>query len=211
MPDATALVGRDVELARLVKWVEDLISGTGHAVLIDGEPGIGKSSRARAAAAVAEARGCQVFRAAADEVGQELPLQPLLDALRARESEDEPRLATILRLLQGELPGSGADPTVAASEQMLTLMGELGSATPTVLVIDDMQWADRATISVFEWLARGAGRAPLLLIGTIRAVPQRDELVPLRRAVGDRGTIHLGGLSDTAGTDLIGTLVGRKP
>src|SRR5947209_20441112 len=48
VPSGTALVGRDDELARLVGWVDDLTSGSGHAVLIEGEPGIGKSSLARA-------------------------------------------------------------------------------------------------------------------------------------------------------------------
>jgi DNA-binding CsgD family transcriptional regulator len=211
MPGATALVGRDVELAQLTDWVDDLVSGAGRAVLIEGEPGIGKSSLARAAAAIAERRGCQVYRAAADELGQALPLQPLLDALRARESADDPRLATILRLLHGEPISSGADATVAASEQMLTLMAELCSVAPTVLVIDDLQWADLATISVWEWLARSADRSPLLLIGTSRPVPLRDELRTVHRAVGEEGTIRLGGLPDAAVADLITTIVDGKP
>lgn len=179
--------------------------------MIEGEPGIGKSSLARATAAIAEQRGCQVYRAAADELGQALPLQPLLDALRARDSTDEPRLATILRLLQGEVAGSGADPTIAASEQMLTLMAELCSAAPTVLVVDDLQWADLATITVWEWLARSADRSPLLLIGTTRPVPQRDELLAVERAVGEDGTIRLGRLPDAAVADLISTVVDGKP
>ncbi|HEV2783929.1 MAG TPA: AAA family ATPase [Actinophytocola sp.] len=210
MPSATALVGRDVELARLVDWVEDLVSGTGRAVLIEGEPGIGKSSLARETAAAAERHGCRVYRAAADELGQALPLQPLLDALRVRESADEPRLATILRLLHGEL-GGAADPTVAASEQMLTLMTELCSAAPTVLIIDDLQWADLATITVWKWLARSADRAPLLLIGTMRPVPQRDELLPVRRVVGEDGIIRLGRLPDAAVVELITSIVDGKP
>jgi DNA-binding CsgD family transcriptional regulator len=210
VPGATALVGRDVELAQLREWVEDLVLGTGRAVLIEGEPGIGKSSLARAAAAVAERHGCQVYRAAADELGQELPLQPLLDALRARESAGEPRLTTILRLLQGEL-GNGNDATVAAAEQMLTLMAELCSATSTVLIVDDLQWADRTTISVWEWLARSAERAPLLLIGTMRPVPQRDELLAVHRAVGEEGTITLGQLPEPAVAELISTIVRGKP
>jgi DNA-binding CsgD family transcriptional regulator/DNA polymerase III delta prime subunit len=210
MPDVPLLVGRDVEVARLAEWVGDLVSGTGRAVLIEGEPGIGKSSLALATAKIAERLGCQVFRAAADELGQDLPLQPLLDALRARESDDEPRLATILRLLHGEMI-SGADPTVAASEQMLTLMAELCSAAPTVLVVDDLQWADLATISVWEWLARSADRSPLLLIGTTRPVPLRDELLTVQRAVGEEGTIRLGRLPDTAVADLITTIVDGEP
>jgi DNA-binding CsgD family transcriptional regulator/tetratricopeptide (TPR) repeat protein len=210
MPGATALVGRDVELAQLLQWVDDLVSGTGRALLIEGEPGIGKSSLVRAAAAAAERCGCQVFRAAADELGQALPLQPLLDALRARESAGEPRLATILRLLQGELESS-ADATVAAAEQMLTLVAELSSAESTVLIVDDLQWADETTISVWEWLARSAERAPLLLIGTIRPIPQRDALLAVHRVVGPGSTIELGPLSDTAVVKLITMVLGGQP
>ncbi|HEV8562933.1 MAG TPA: AAA family ATPase [Actinophytocola sp.] len=210
MPGATTLVGRDVELAQLTGWVDDLVDGTGRAALIEGEPGIGKSSLVRAAAAVAERRGCQVFRAACDELGQALPLQPLLDALRARESAGEPRLATILRLLQDEL-GSSADAIVAASEQMLTLVAELCSTMSTLLIIDDLQWADPATLSVWEWLVRSAERAPLLLIGTTRPVPQRDELLAVHRAVGAEGTITLGPLPAASVAKLISGIVGAKP
>ena len=194
MRGTVTLIGRDEELDRLGEWIFDLISGTGRAVLVEGEPGIGKSALARAAVAMAERQGCQVFRAAADELGQDLPLQPLLDALGARESSGEPRLATILRLLHGELDSNRADPAVAAAEQMLTLMAELCSAAPTVLLVDDLQWADSATTSVWEWLARSAERSPLLLIGTTRPVPQRDELLALQRVVGEESTIRLGGL-----------------
>src|SRR5690349_3417008 len=211
VPQPVELIGRVEERARLGDWVEDLISGTGHAVLIEGEPGIGKSTLARATAAYAERRGCQIFRAAADELGQELPLQPLLDALRARETTDEPRLATILRLLHGEETSGPADPAVAASEQMLTLMAELCSAAPTVLIIDDLQWADASTISVWDWLARSAGRAPLLLIATTRPVPLRDELLAVQRTVGESGTIRMVGLPDAAVVDLIRTIVKGKP
>ncbi|HEU5469234.1 MAG TPA: AAA family ATPase [Actinophytocola sp.] len=210
MRGTVTLIGRDAEIDRLEKWIKDLVSGTGRAVLIEGEPGIGKSSLARTAATVAERHGCQVFRAAADELGQDLPLQPLLDAMRVRET-GEPRLATILRLLHGELISNGADPAIAAAEQMLTLMAELCSAAPTVLIVDDLQWADQTTISVWEWLARSADRSPLLLIGTTRPVPQRDELLALQRAVGDASTIRLDGLPDPAVVDLIATIADGKP
>jgi ATP/maltotriose-dependent transcriptional regulator MalT len=113
-------------------------------------------------------------------------------------------------LLQGEL-GNGNDATVAASEQMLTLMAELCSADSTVLIVDDLQWADPATISVWEWLARSAERAPLLLIATMRPIPQRDELLAVHRAVGPEGTIELGQLPDGAVAELITTIVGGKP
>jgi DNA-binding CsgD family transcriptional regulator len=206
---APELVGRDAELSRLTELIKDLGAGTGHAILIEGEPGIGKSSLARATVETAEKYGYQSFWAEGDELGQALPLQPLLDALREKEAAGEPRLMTILRLLRGEV--SNADPTIAASEQMLTLIGEQCSAIPTVLVIDDLQWADDATLGVWEWLARSVERSALLLIGIIRPVPQRDELLAVRRAVGENGVITLGGLPAKAITNLVTTISDGKP
>src|SRR5262245_50143110 len=142
--DARTLVGRDAELTRLIGWLDDLATGTGHAILLEGEPGIGKSSLAHATIGAAEERSFSVYWAECDELGQALPLQPLLDALLAMAST-EPRLDTIQRLLRGELTGV-AEPAMAAAEQMLALMTELASAAPTVLVVDDLQWADPATI-----------------------------------------------------------------
>src|ERR1700754_246420 len=101
--EAPALVGRDAELARLIGWTDDLGTGAGHAVLIEGEPGIGKSFLARATVDEAERRGFRTFWAEGDELGQALPLQPLLDALWDRENSGTPRLRTILRLLRGEV------------------------------------------------------------------------------------------------------------
>jgi DNA-binding CsgD family transcriptional regulator len=203
------LVGRDTELSRLTKLILELGAGTGHAVLIEGEPGIGKSSLARAVVDIAESYGFQTFWAEGDELGQALPLQPLLDALGDREVNGEPRLMTILRLLRGEI--QSADPTTAASEQMLTLIGELCSATPTVMIIDDLQWADPATIGVWEWLARSIERSALLLVGVVRPVPQRDELLAVRRAVGEDGIIDLGGLPGGAITNLVTAISDGKP
>src|SRR3954447_9287818 len=210
MPGSSpALVGRDAEQSRLTELIMDLGAGAGRAILIEGEPGIGKSSLARAAVETAEQFGFQTFWAEGDELGQALPLQPLLDALRDKEAAGEPRLLTILRLLRGEV--RSADPATAASEQLLTLIGELCSATPTVLVVDDLQWADLATIGVWEWLARAIDRSALLLIGVIRPVPLRDELAAIRRVVGEEGTIVLNGLPGKAVTKFLTTISAGKP
>jgi DNA-binding CsgD family transcriptional regulator len=207
--DDHALVGRDAELDSLIGWMGDLTSGTGHAVLLEGEPGIGKSSLARAVTSEAEQHGFPVYWAECDELGRSLPLQPLLDAFLSKDVV-EPRLLTIQRLLRGELPG-GTDPAVAASEQMLALMNEVCSATPAVLVVDDLQWADLATISVWEWLARSVDRTPLMVIGIMRPVPQRDELLAVRRVVGSKSIIRLEGLPDSAVANLVATISDGEP
>ena len=70
-------------------------------MLIEGEPGIGKSSLVRAAIADAADARCPVFWGVGDELGQALPLLPLLEALRVRELPDSPRRNTIVGLLRG--------------------------------------------------------------------------------------------------------------
>ena len=72
---AGALVGRDSESALLTGLMRQAARGRGSAVLIEGEPGIGKSALVRAALADAAEAGCQVFWGAGDELGQALPLR----------------------------------------------------------------------------------------------------------------------------------------
>ena len=76
---AGALVGRDSEIALLTELVKELSVGRGGSVLIEGEPGIGKSALVRTLVAGAPDAGCQVFWGAGDELGQALPLVPFLD------------------------------------------------------------------------------------------------------------------------------------
>ena len=77
-------------------------------MLIEGEPGIGKSALIRAALAEAPEADCQVFRGAGDELGQALPLLPFLDGLRVREPSANPRRGAIVRLLRGEVSAGRA-------------------------------------------------------------------------------------------------------
>src|SRR5262252_9044706 len=99
---AGGLVGRDSEMALLTGLIRDVARKHGSAVLIEGEPGIGKSALVRTAVAQAREAGCQVFWGSGDELGQALPLLPFLDGLRVREPSPNPRRRAIVRLLRGE-------------------------------------------------------------------------------------------------------------
>src|SRR6516162_4638600 len=139
VPLAGALIGRDSELRLLSGLLRELSRGQGCFVLIEGEPGIGKSALMRAAAARAPEAGCQVFWGAGDELGQALPLLPLLEGLRVREPSANPRRNTILRLLRGEAASDpGADVSATVLEQLLALVAEECAAQPAVLVVDDL-------------------------------------------------------------------------
>jgi DNA-binding CsgD family transcriptional regulator/tetratricopeptide (TPR) repeat protein len=209
---AGALIGRDSELAMLAGLVTAVAAGRGSSVLIEGEPGIGKSALVRAALAEAPVAGCQVFWGAGDELGQALPLLPLLEGLRVREPSASPRRNTIIRLLRGEVASDpGADVSAALAEQLLALIAEQCATQPTILVIDDLQWADQASITLWARLARSARQVPLLLAGMMRPVPQRDDLLALRRAVGDAARLQLTPLTPAAVAKLIAALAGGEP
>jgi DNA-binding CsgD family transcriptional regulator len=216
MPPVTVagtLVGRDHEISLLRGLVREVAKGRGNCVLIEGEPGIGKSTLARVATTLATDAGCQAFWGAGDELGQALPLVAFLDALRIRESSSaNPRRNTIVQLLRGEITAyPGTDVPALLTEQLLALIAEQCAVQPTVLVIDDLQWSDSNSVALWGRLARSAEQMSLLLLGTMRPIPHREDLQALRRLVNGPARIELTGLADTAVRDLVATLAGGEP
>ncbi len=105
----------------------------------------------------------------------------------------------------------GTDVSAALAEQLLALVAEQCAVQPTILVIDDLQWADQASIALWGRLARSVRQVPLLLVGMTRPVPQRDDLLALRRAVGDAARLQLTGLTEAAVAELVAALAGGTP
>ena len=209
---AGGLVGRDSEMALLTGLVKEVARGRGGSVLIEGEPGIGKSTLVRAAVAEAPQAGCQVFWGAGDELSQALPLLPFLDGLRVREPGVNSRRDTIVRLLRGETTADrGTDGPAMLAEQLLALVAEQCAVRPVILVIDDLQWADQASITLWGRLARSARQMPLLLAGMMRPVPQREDLLALRRVTGEAARLELTGLTEAAVAALVAALAGGRP
>jgi predicted ATPase len=93
------------------------------------------------------------------------------------------------------------------------LVDELCAAAPTVVVLDDVQWADDASLVVWHQLAASIGQLRLLLIGTCRPTPRRPEVQELRAAVIRRGgaVVALGPLPDTDVTTLVTAMLGSPP
>jgi DNA-binding CsgD family transcriptional regulator len=209
---AGALIGRDSEMALLTGLMKEAARGRGASVLIEGEPGVGKSALMRAAVAQAPKAGCQVFWGAGDELSQALPLLPFLDGLRVREPSANPRRIAIVQLLRGEMAADrGTDGPTVLAEQLLALVAEQCAVQPVILVVDDLQWADQTSVALWGRLARSARQMPLLLAGTMRPAPQREDLLALRRVAGDAARLQLTGLTEAAVADLVAALAGGRP
>jgi len=212
-------VGRTADVELLRRLVADVAAGQGGAVLVEGEPGIGKSALLATGLADARRLGCEVLWGAADELGQRFPLQVMLECLRIDPRSPDSRRAEIARLLRGDVARAGTvpvaasgagDPVVAAVERLLALVDVLCSASPVVLVVDDLQWADEASLLVWHRLSRAVAQLPLLLVGACRPVPQREELERLRRGLRSRDgvVVSLGPLSSSEVSELVSGLVG---
>ncbi len=211
------LVGRDGELARLRGLVKEVAAGRGGIVFVEGEPGVGKSAVLVEGLAPASGAGCLVLSGRGDELTTRFPLRPLLDCIDATVARTNPRRAAIDELLQGPASGLGAfdrgNPVPAACEQFLALVDELCAASPVVLVVDDLQWADEATVQVWHRLARSVGEVPLLLVGATRPVPHGGPLDALRRRISEPSgaVIGLEPLPEAAVAALIARETGAPP
>lgn len=211
-PPATAprhalepFVGRRRELGLLRRAVSDVAGGRGSVLWLEGEPGIGKSALLAAGLADADVLVAQV---AADELGGRFPLRVVLDALDVSVTSPDPHRAALAK----DLLAPVGDPVLTAVERLVELVCELCAEAPLVLALDDIQWADEASVLLWHRLVRLSHRIPLLLIAAARPVPHREDVARVRRAVVEAGDlVVLGPLADDEVTALVTGLVGAVP
>jgi DNA-binding CsgD family transcriptional regulator/tetratricopeptide (TPR) repeat protein len=197
------LVGRVGELAELELAAREATAGRPTLVLLGGESGVGKTRligelehTLSAAGLQGEPRSALVLRGEAVEQGEsELPYAPLLGALRPLVRERSPALdalsagsrAQLAALLPGL--GNGArrdeppDPTdqLRLFEAALELLDLLSEPEPVVLILEDMHWADRSTMTFVSFLARSLRQERVMLLLSYRSdeLHRRHPLRPL--------------------------------
>jgi DNA-binding CsgD family transcriptional regulator/tetratricopeptide (TPR) repeat protein len=163
------LLERADELAALDRSLTKALDGLGSFVLVSGEAGIGKTALVRA---FCDARrgAARVLWGVCDPLFTPRPLGPLLD------------VAEVVGGELAELVHAGAGP----HDVTMALRRELGRRRPTIVVIDDVQWADEATLDVLRLLASRLEGVPAAVIVIYRD-DELDRWHPLRILVGEIG------------------------
>jgi len=176
--------GRSDQLQR-IRALRDEAATTSRVVLLGGEPGAGKSTLAAVIARDAHEAGWQVAFGACDEGGR-VPYEPIRDLVTTL-VDRAPRTVLAEHTVQhggelgrltsrltarlgamGPLDSSDIDTTRRLLvDAVLDLVGRLASTAPQLLMVDDIQWADRNTLHVVEALAT-AGIPGLLVMATYR-------------------------------------------
>ena len=181
------LIGRAGELAALGKAIDAARSGAGGIVLLAGEAGVGKTRLLEAGLARA---GVLALPGETSELATP-PYGPIIAALRGFLRARPGGLAAcgpllpFLALLLPELgsPAPTADPS-ALTEAIRSAFATIAQNGPAALVLDDLQWADHATLELLPTLAGALARERLLIVGAYR----NDEIGrghPLRRLRND--------------------------
>ncbi|GAA4020485.1 AAA family ATPase [Allokutzneria multivorans] len=179
------LIERDGELAAQSAALAEAEAGRGSVLLVEGAPGIGKTALVRAAGEQARERRFGVFTAVGGELDQELPfavvrqmLEPALlladAAARAELLADAAGLAAPVFGLGGERVENAVGNVVHG---LYWLCSNLADRAPVLLVVDDVHWADEASLRFLSHLARRIADLPVLLLVAGRPGRMLDDFV----------------------------------
>lgn len=193
--------GRAREAERIIALVRGL-SGRGSALVVAGEPGIGKTTLLALARHEAEDHGCLVVAVAGVAAERQLPfgaLQRLVHPLAVHLSGLSERQRHALLLAVGDLSSDEAAPGIfPLGLALLELVGRAGRAHPVVLLVDDAQWLDPPTVDVLGFLGRRLSTEGVAII-----LASREQAIP--PALEDLPSLRLGPLDPEEARSVVKT------
>jgi len=188
---ASTFIGREKDLSFLRSLLRASAGGAGSLVLIGGEPGVGKTRLVQELLAYARLRRASVLSGTCYEQEAGLPYQPFVDAIRSYvQTIGSQRPESIGKASQGferelsmlvpeirtpaDVPGESRLASVGEPEKsrlfeaVRCFVCRLGEENGTVLFLDDLQWADAATLQLLHYVARQLTSEKVLVVGTYR-------------------------------------------
>src|SRR5215472_10824912 len=172
------LIDRRGEMQTLTSVLDEAGQGRGGAVFLTGDPGVGKSRLAREVSAAATRRGFFVLTGRATQSSVPVPFRPISEALlgaaRAGVAPDAPGMADYRPAL-GTLVPEWSRPTDGDAEVSPVIVGEallrmlsLSQWPGSLLVLEDLHWADPETVAIVEYLADNLSSTSVACMVTTR-------------------------------------------
>jgi len=181
------LIGRERELEELKAHWQRAVEGQPHLILLSGEPGIGKTRLARELMVYARLQGGAVLWGRCYEQEVAVPYRPFTDAfrdyladqpaetLRRQVGASAAELARLVPALREKLGAVAPNPPLSPHEQRLRLFDHVAAflrtvaqERPVLLFIDDLHWADEASLLLLQHLTRHVYDVPFLILGAYR-------------------------------------------
>ena len=227
-------VGREKELEKLRSAFDDAFAGRGSVVMLVGEPGIGKTRTAQEVETYARMRGAEVLWGRTHESPGAPPYLPWIQVGVTWGSRNDraalrPKLggaAAHLTRLFPELEQDGyppapdvTDPNIAQFQLFdayTTFVRTIADDSPTVVMLDDLHWADRPTLNLLQHMARELPSMRVLVVATYRDTelnrthPLSETLAVLNRE-GAFERISLRGLSQAEVTKYVAAVLQTEP
>ncbi|GAB3659711.1 LuxR family transcriptional regulator [Actinocorallia lasiicapitis] len=164
------LIGRDPETVRLETLVAGIGTGIGGALLLAGDPGVGKTALLDHAAAFADGSGARLLRATGSQFEAEISyatLHQLLHPCLGELPRLPPLLADALNVALGLATGP-APARLLVANAVLALLRQASEQRPLLMIIDDLPWLDRASAGVLGMVARRLAGLPVGLLAAYR-------------------------------------------
>lgn len=200
------LRGRDGERAELGRLVAGAAEGAGGIAIVEGAAGIGKSRLLAEASGIAAGRGVQVASGASDELDQVTPWAPLLSAL----SSTSPALVSEADLAPAR---TLADQRLAVIECIRAALERASRLRPLLITLDDLQWADPATLQALGSLPAQLFSFPVAWILARRPLPASARLQALTTRLAETGAarMRLKPLDSDAAAAMAADVLGSRP
>jgi adenylate cyclase len=233
---SVVMVGRERELESLLTGLDDAASRRGRLFLISGEPGVGKTRLADEVAAAADAQRMTILLGHCSEHDEAVAYLPFVEILEnfvelasnaeslrialGEQGRELARLIPKLRNILPQLPAPLELPPAQARRHLFNCVfdfaARLASQRPTLMILEDLHWADDSTLSLLDHLAQRLSDLPLMLLGTHRDA-ELNVTRPLAKTLEDllRGRlatrVSLKGLPRDEVGAMLNSLSGKAP